>query len=101
MPRAKFVLVAVAGIVLIETAYGLALWRVMGRPASVGIFGDMFGALNTFFAGLAFTGLIYTIYLQIKESADAREENAAAQRLVQQQVTALEESLKRQQRRDR
>jgi hypothetical protein len=101
MKRAKLVLIAIGGIILVETAYAFVLWCAMGRPESVGIFGDMFGALNTFFAGLAFTGLIYTIYLQIKESADAREESATAQRLVQQQVAALEEGLKRQHRRDR
>ena len=32
-----------------------------------GQFGDMFGALNTLFTGLAFAGLLYTIHLQRKD----------------------------------
>ncbi len=32
-----------------------------------GTFGDMFGALNTLFSGLAFGGLIYAIFLQSRE----------------------------------
>lgn len=101
MSKAKLALVAVVVIAIVEVVYGVALWCLLGRPESAGIFGDMFGALNTFFAGLAFSGLVYTIYLQIKESAEARDEQAAAQKLVQQQVAALEEGLKRQARRDR
>jgi hypothetical protein len=32
-----------------------------------GTFGDMFGAVNALFSGLAFAGVIYAIYLQTKE----------------------------------
>lgn len=32
-----------------------------------GTFGDMFGASNSLFSGLAFIGIVYTIYLQKKE----------------------------------
>jgi hypothetical protein len=39
-----------------------------------GQFGDMFGGLNTLFAGLAFAGIIFTIFLQMKELALQREE---------------------------
>lgn len=39
-----------------------------------GTFGDMFGAVNALFSGLAFGGLIYTIYLQSKELSLQREE---------------------------
>lgn len=39
-----------------------------------GQFGDKFGAVNALFSGLAFAGLIFTIYLQKKELALQREE---------------------------
>jgi len=37
-------------------------------------FGDMFGAVNALFSGLAFLGIIYTIYLQRNELALQRGE---------------------------
>lgn len=39
-----------------------------------GQFGDLFGAANALFSGLAFAGIIYTIYLQRKEIALQRKE---------------------------
>jgi hypothetical protein len=39
-----------------------------------GTFGDMFGAVNSLFTGLAFAGLIYTIYLQREELERTDEE---------------------------
>ncbi|GAB6906013.1 hypothetical protein DESC_820035 [Desulfosarcina cetonica] len=39
-----------------------------------GIFGDMFGAINSLFAGLALGGIIYTIMLQRKELELQRHE---------------------------
>lgn len=39
-----------------------------------GTFGDKFGAVNSLFSGLAFAGLIYTIYLQQEELRLQREE---------------------------
>ncbi|MFF2907928.1 hypothetical protein [Paenibacillus sp. NPDC057934] len=39
-----------------------------------GEFGDMFGSINTLFSGLAFGGIIYTIYQQRAEFKLQREE---------------------------
>ena len=39
-----------------------------------GTFGDLFGAVNALFSGLAFAGLIYTIVLQRREIEANREE---------------------------
>ena len=39
-----------------------------------GTFGDTFGALNTLFSGLAFLGIIVSIYLQSKELTETRSE---------------------------
>lgn len=39
-----------------------------------GQFGDMFGAVNALFSGLAFAGLLFTIYLQRKEIVESRKD---------------------------
>lgn len=41
--------------------YSIKDWNILS------LFGDMFGAINSLFTGLAFAGLIYTIILQKKE----------------------------------
>lgn len=42
--------------------------------SKIGIIGDSFGAINSLFSGLAFVGLIFTIYLQKNELRLQREE---------------------------
>ena len=42
--------------------------------ATRGQFGDLFGAVNALFSGLAFSGLIYAIFLQRKELSLQRQE---------------------------
>jgi hypothetical protein len=42
--------------------------------SQIGIVGDSFGAINALFSGLAFVGLIFTIYLQKNELRLQREE---------------------------
>ena len=44
--------------------------------ADRGVFGDQFGAVNALFSGLAFAGLIYTIFLQHDELCCQRQELA-------------------------
>ncbi len=44
------------------------------RQAYLGAIGDSFGALNTLFSGLAFAGIIISIFLQSKELKETREE---------------------------
>lgn len=39
-----------------------------------GVFGDSFGALNTLFSGLAFAGIIISIFLQSQELKETRKE---------------------------
>lgn len=45
-----------------------------GFVDELGPFGDVYGALNTLFSGLAFAGLIISIRLQSKELSDTRAE---------------------------
>jgi len=42
--------------------------------SKIGVVGDSFGAINALFSGLAFVGLIFTIYLQKNELRLQREE---------------------------
>jgi hypothetical protein len=51
-------------------AFGLALFWYKER----GTFGDMFGALNALFSGLAFLGVILAIVLQYEELKEQRQE---------------------------
>jgi len=53
--------------------YGVISWKFLG-VTNAAAFGDMFGALNAFFAGLAFLGVIWAITLQKDQLAlQARE----------------------------
>ncbi|MFQ2050990.1 putative phage abortive infection protein [Aeromonas veronii] len=47
---------------------------VSSSMAEMGVFGDSFGALNTLFSGLAFTGIIVSIFIQSEELKATREE---------------------------
>jgi hypothetical protein len=46
---------------------GLLIWTFIGKFDHRGQFGDMFGAVNALFSGLAFSGIIFTIILQRRE----------------------------------
>lgn len=56
------------GLTLLLTTLFLSEWSDRGT------FGDMFGSVNALFSGLAFAGIIFTIYLQSKELSLQREE---------------------------
>lgn len=65
--KKKWVVIGVIAIVLICVIYTIIMYSVfrgVNGDSDRGTFGDMFGALNTFFSALAFGGLIYTIILQ-------------------------------------
>jgi hypothetical protein len=70
---------------------GIILWPLSNR----GEFGDMFGAVNALFSGLAFAGLIFTIHVQRRElslqrqelSLQRRELEASREVLAQQEAT--------------
>lgn len=62
------------------------------QSLEAGTFGDMFGAVNALFSGLAFAGLIYTIAVQRQEMLLQRVEmaRAAEQSLKQQSLLDLQ-----------
>ena len=59
-----------------------------------GQFGDMFGGLNTFFSGLAFLGIIYTIFLQREELGLQRKELELTREELKRTAEAQEKSEK-------
>lgn len=62
-------------VLVVQAVAGWAIWRVFGRQ-DAGTFGDMFGAVNATFSGLAFAALVYTLHLQRRELALQRQELA-------------------------
>lgn len=82
----SLVIVVIGGVVV--------LWVGLGYVASIqfdpGEFGDMFGAANALFSGLAFAGLIYAIWLQRVELRLQREELAATRAELRGQKEQLE-----------
>lgn len=79
-----------ATVALLAAALVLSLWscwayRIFGLSgtdiAERGQFGDAFGALNTLFTGLAFIGVVYTMFLQREELNIAQAEMKSQQGL--------------------
>ena len=70
-----FVLVALL-VVAILVAYGFVVTYAITDWVQRGQFGDMFGAANTLFSGLAFAALTYALFLQRKELSLQRVELA-------------------------
>lgn len=71
--KEKYKIFKIGGSVLV--IWGISFW-VINRFVNSdyrGIVGDMFGAVNALFSGLAFAGLIYTITVQRKELSLQRE----------------------------
>jgi len=74
-------------------------WWFAELQADRGTFGDMFGASNALFSGLAFAGVAYAIMLQRAEVAISREEleRSRAIQVEQERLTQIQqESLNRQ-----
>lgn len=59
--------------------------------AEMGVFGDSYGALNTLFSALAFTGIIASIYFQREELKATREELEATRNEMKNQGEQFEE----------
>ncbi len=67
--------------------------ETLGEDAPTrGQIGDQFGAVNALFSGLAFAGIIYTIFLQRTELGLQREELAATREELKRTAKAQEET---------
>ena len=70
-----------AGIGAVVTILWFISWALITlylgvNPTKPGPFGDMFGAVNAWFSGLAFAGIIVAILMQRQELKAQREEAA-------------------------
>lgn len=74
MKKYKGLIILFAIVITIQIILGFALYSSISSWAHRGTFGDMFGAVNTLFSGLAFAGVIYAIFLQSEELALQRNE---------------------------
>lgn len=63
-------------VISIQAIMGFTIYHQIPTWTDRGTFGDMFGAINTLFSGLAFAGVIYAVFLQSKELNLQREELA-------------------------
>lgn len=84
----RLFLIIAAGAVIAALLYAVLVIAILARWEVRGQFGDMFGALNALFSGLAFAGVIYAVILQrqelelqrleLKSSTEAQREQAQA-----------------------
>lgn len=88
--------------VIVISLWGVSWWGISNfieEPTNQGTFGDMFGAVNALFSGLAFAGLIATLLYQKNELKLQREELKLTREELQGQRKEFEEqnkTLKRQ-----
>ncbi|MBE0599481.1 MAG: hypothetical protein IH614_19755 [Desulfuromonadales bacterium] len=83
---------AVFGIILIWVGAGLSpLFWISDWPTR-GQFGDMFGAVNALFSGLAFAGVVLAIVLQRQELSLQREELKMTREELKRSAEAQEKS---------
>jgi hypothetical protein len=61
-PKLSFAILLTIAVIVIWAISGYVIYHFVGPER--GIFGDMFGAVNALFSGLAFVGFLYTILLQ-------------------------------------
>lgn len=64
------------------------------NPNERGVFGDKFGAVNSLFSGLAFAGLIITLFFQKEELELQRQELAETRKELEGQKKEFEEQNK-------
>ncbi|MFL0849145.1 hypothetical protein [Vibrio parahaemolyticus] len=70
----KGLLILFLVVIVTQCILGFVIYFSFSDWGVRGTFGDMFGAVNTLFSGLAFCGVIYAIFLQGKELELQRQE---------------------------
>jgi len=70
----RLVSLAVLAILLVWIFYGFVVFYTLPDWPERGTFGDMFGAINALFSGLALAGIILAIFLQKQELELQRKE---------------------------
>jgi len=82
----------VIGIILLQGLIAFVIYKSFPDWTSRGQFGDVFGAVNALFSGLAFAGLIYAILLQREDLALQRKELELTRIELQRSALAQEQS---------
>jgi hypothetical protein len=86
-------LFGVLTVILVMTVYAVLVYSKISDMQNRGLFGDMFGALNTFFSGLAFLGVIIAIIIQQKQLQHQRQEMQVAMQAQDESVLSLQKEL--------
>lgn len=87
------IILALAALVLglwILTPHLVQSWSGSSSPEVWASFGDMFGVISALFSGLAFLGVIYTVWLQSEELKLQRLELAQTRVELERSATAQE-----------
>ncbi|WP_146180620.1 hypothetical protein [Limnohabitans curvus] len=79
-------------IVGLQALIGFGVYQAFPDWATRGQFGDVFGVVNALFSGLAFAGLIYTVFLQREELSLQRKELELTRLELQRTAKAQEQS---------
>jgi len=89
----KWVAIAISAIVIVITLWLLSWPAITGylgkNPDTAGTFGDMFGAVNALFSGLAFAGIILAVLMQQEELKIQRKEVTQSRQAQETQGKAL------------
>lgn len=99
VPMRLWIMLAIIGVIGIWIASWFFICKYIEGIDERGMFGDMFGAVNALFSGLAFAGLIVTLLYQKEELKLQREELAQNREELKGQRVEFEEqnkTLKRQ-----
>ena len=88
----KIVIQVGIAILAIQIVFGLLVFTLIPDWGQRGQFGDLFGACNALFSGLAFAGLIYAILLQREDLALQRSELELTRKELQRSAAAQEQS---------
>lgn len=80
-------------VIIIWCVSAFLIIQGLDNWADRGTFGDMFGAVNALFSGLAFAALIYTIVLQREDIQHNREEISMNRTELHKSVKAQQKSL--------
>ncbi len=80
------IIVPIIFIVTVLGLWGLCWYFLRLDIKNRGSFGDMFGAVNALFSGLAFAGIIFAIILQRKELSLQRKELELSRNVMKEQV---------------
>lgn len=83
-------LTVAAAIVILLWALNFLYGMSFDKKDEAGQFGDMFGAVNALFSGLAFSGVCYAIVLQRSEIKIARSEIQYTRKILEEQKDHLE-----------